>query len=319
MSLVLHADDFGMNEPVSAGILRGFEDGLLTSASVMTNAPYFAAAIAGWKSLQGRRQRGELPSAGRRRRLDEPAAPFDLGVHLNLTQGRPLTGGRYPAELLDSAGRFPGPFTLARRLVSARRQLRRPIADELSAQIEALLDLGVVPTHLNAHQYVDMLPAVTAIVPALAARYAIGIVRVPWERHLTRTTLLARREPANWCLAQIKRMFAFHFYTVIARHQIAHPAAYFGTAHAGRIDLRLMRKFLDGAAGGCTEIGMHPGLSEMPAADHDLDGWHDPLADSRGAELALLRSAELADLLEERHIQLGRLGELSPRPIRAAA
>ena len=38
-TIILHADDFGMNPAVTAGIVRGFEHGLLTSTSLLTNAP----------------------------------------------------------------------------------------------------------------------------------------------------------------------------------------------------------------------------------------------------------------------------------------
>lgn len=317
--LVLHADDFGMNDSVNAGILRGFAEGLLTSASVLTNAPGCESAIAGWKELQDRFQRGELASLEKRRRVHDSWAPFDLGIHLNLTQGRPLTGEQYPAELLDGAGRFPGAYRLARRLMLSGRKFRRALEQELSAQIEALLDLGIAPSHLNAHQYIDMLPAVSAFVPGLLVRYRIRAIRVPWERRLTRTTLLARFEPANWCLAQIKRMFAFHYLTAAARAGIAHPAAYFGTAHAGRIDLDLMRAFVTGAAPGVTEVGIHPGMRADSADQHDDDGWHDPLAARRESELSLLCSPELVELLEEQHLQLGRLAELRPEPRRRLA
>lgn len=309
-TLVLHADDFGMNEAVNNGILRGFAEGLLTSASVLTNAPGCDAALAAWKKLQERLQCGALASIERRRRLGDSSAPFDLGIHLNLTQGRPLTGGRYPAELLDDAGRFPGAYRLARRLVLSGGKFSRALEQELSAQIEALLDRGIAPGHLNAHQYVDMLPAVTALLPGLLSRYRMQVIRVPWERRLTRTTLLSRLEPVNWCLAQVKRMFAFHYLTAAARAGIAHPAAYFGTSHAGRIDLDILRAFIAGAGAGTTEIGLHPGLPALDCARNQDDGWHDPLAARRSAELDLLCSAELVDLLDKQQVQLGRLAEL---------
>ena len=107
-SLVLHADDLGMNRAVNAGILRGFRHGLLTTHSLLANAPDAVWAIEQWKSLADEPTAGQLPSADARRKLGDPDCPFDLGVHLNLTQGRPLTGSRYPAELLDHEGRFPG-------------------------------------------------------------------------------------------------------------------------------------------------------------------------------------------------------------------
>lgn len=331
-SVVLHADDFGMNDAVNAGILRGFTHGLLTSTSVLANAPGCAAALAAWRALQARCQQGDLPSSDLRRRLDDAPAPFDLGVHLNLTQGRPLTGLRFPSRLLDRHGLFPGAFGLAARLMATGRNFHAAIRDELYAQVEVLLNCGLRPTHVNAHQYVDMLPVVSEIIPGLMQRYAIGVVRVPWETCLTRTTLWHKFEPANWLLAQVKRLFAFHYLVAMRRRGVAHPAAFFGTSHAGRLDSSLLRTFVAAAGPGLTEIGMHPGadLSGDPPRDSDSvsdfaaagggDGWQDPLAALRAQELALLTSAELAQILAAHSVRLGRLGELGRgRAVCAAA
>lgn len=329
-SLVLHADDFGMNEAVSRGILQGFSHGLLTSTAILTNAPGCARAIAQWQDLQSRFAQHDLPSLESRARLADSPAPFDLGIHLNLTQGRPLTAGRYPALLLDDDGRFPGVFGLARRLLISGWKFRAAIERELTAQIEVLLDHRVTPTHLNAHQYIDLFPVVAAMIPALLRRYSIRVIRIPWERDLTRTTLLHRFEPANWCLGQIKRMFAFHHLVEMARHGAAYPAAYFGTSHAGRIDLDLMRRFVATAGQGLTEIGMHPGCPALDdpgssasgsetVGDSAGDGWHDPLAERRAGELSLLTSPDLVQLLESQRVRLGRLSDLTPREFAFAA
>ena len=56
MKLILHADDFGMNSAVSDGIIQGFSEGLLTSTSLLANAPNAAAAIDEWKRLEERRR-----------------------------------------------------------------------------------------------------------------------------------------------------------------------------------------------------------------------------------------------------------------------
>lgn len=330
-SLVLHADDFGMNEAVNRGILLGFSHGLLTSTAILTNAPGCATAIAQWQDLLSRFTQRTLSSRESRERLADSRAPFDLGVHLNLTQGRPLTADRYPALLLDDEGRFPGVFGLARRLLISGRKFRPAIERELTAQIEVLLDHGLAPTHLNAHQYIDLFPVLAAILPELLRRYAIRVVRVPWERGLTRTTLLRGLEPVNWSLGQIKRLFAFHHLVEMRRHGVAHPAGYFGTSHAGRIDLGLMQRFVASANPGLTEIGLHPGcfgpscivpdcvergsaMTDDPAsatADSSDDGWYDPLAEQRSRELWLLTSPGLVELLEAEHIRLGRLSELA--------
>jgi predicted glycoside hydrolase/deacetylase ChbG (UPF0249 family) len=317
--LVLHADDFGMNESVNAGIVRGFSHGLLTSTSMLSNAPGCSAAIERWKDLEVRFAHDDLPSVEVRRRLADSFAPFDLGIHLNLTQGRPLTGERYPAPLLDRDGLFPGVFGLAARLATTGIRYQQAMEQELCAQIEALVDRRILPTHLNSHQYIEMFPTVAAIIPGLRRRYAIPVVRVPWETHLTRTTLVQRWAPADWCLGQIKRLFAFRYLIGMQRSGVPHPAAYFGTSHAGRIDLDVMEGFIDAAGPGTTEIGMHPGLFEPTTDGADDDGWSDPLAAARAAELALLTSPELVELLEQRQMRLARLSDLAPRGAARAA
>jgi predicted glycoside hydrolase/deacetylase ChbG (UPF0249 family) len=81
-----------MNEAVHSGILRAFSFGLLTSTSVLANGPAAADALCSWKGLSANHMAAGLPSTAARRRLGDRERPFDLGVHLNLTQGRPLSG-----------------------------------------------------------------------------------------------------------------------------------------------------------------------------------------------------------------------------------
>jgi predicted glycoside hydrolase/deacetylase ChbG (UPF0249 family) len=319
-NVVLHADDLGMNESVNAGILRAFSHGVLTSASVLANAPACATAIDQWKQLLLRYAQGDFPSLEARGRLGDRLIPFDLGIHLNLTQGRPLTGDRYPAALLDHAGSFPGIFKLASTLLTLGPKFQRVIEAELCAQIEVLHDCAILPSHLNAHQYVDLLPVVASIVPRLLKRYGIRVVRVPWERRLFRSTLWQRFQPRHWCLAQIKRMFAFHQLVRMHRARALFPDGYFGTAHAGQIDLALMQTFITQVGTGITEICLHPGApapdTHPTANQHD---WHDPLAAGRSNELSLLTSPELVELLESRNIRLTRLSDLAARCSSSAA
>jgi len=318
--LVLHADDFGMNVAVSNGIIEGFTRGLLTSTSLLANGPAAEFALSQWRDLLARLARRDLPSLEMRRVLHDSPAPFYLGIHFNLTQGRPLTGDRYPRELLDRQGCFPGVVAVARKLAGGSRTFLQAIDRELSAQVEFLLNRGIAPTHANAHQYVDLLPAVAAVVPGILKRYAINVVRIPWERHLTQTTLLHRFEPANWLVGQIKRLFAFRYLVAMSRQGLAHASEYFGTCHAGRIDLGLVGKFLTGSNPGLTEIGLHPGCVPVaPSLKQSSDGWNDPLAQQRPHELCLLTSSELVDFLASRQIRLARLNELSATRILAAA
>ncbi|HVW37884.1 MAG TPA: ChbG/HpnK family deacetylase [Pirellulales bacterium] len=309
--VVLHADDLGLNRAVNEGILQSARQGLLTSASLLANAPQAAEALAGWQDLLKAQCDGSLPSSAARRRLDDPPQPFDLGIHVNLTQGRPLTADRYPAQLLDREGRFPGPGALFRYLHGRSTAFAASIEAELRAQIDFMLDHRAKPTHLNGHQYVEMMPAVAALIPRLVRKYSIPVIRLPLERNAWRLTFLPRFRLANACLALVKRYYAEKFRRMVDGAGIAHPDAFFGSSHAGCVDLSLVARFLVRPQRfSLAEIALHPGAADAPVTN-DTDGWCDPLAAQRPCELAMLLSPGLQAFLISQRIKLGRIGSLA--------
>lgn len=308
-NLILHADDFGMNAAVTHGIIEAFSNGLLTSTSLLANAPAAELAVDEWRKLEGIRQTDTLASAERRRRLGDDGSPFDLGVHLNLTQGRPLTGPIFPAELLDSAGRFLSPGRLFLRLRASGRTRQAAIKRELAAQIEWLVVRGIRPTHLNGHQYVEMMPVVSELVPLLAERNGIRYIRAASEPGHWRTSLSPGWRVSNWCLSFVKRHYADRWRRTLDTAGVAHADAFFGASHAGLIDVSLMGRFLRLARNhALVEIALHPGRSpDQPTDGSHADGWRDPLALARSAELQVLCSPAPADLIASENMFLGRL------------
>ena len=309
--VVLHADDLGLNRAVNEGIFQGLRRGLLTSAALLANAPHAGEALAQWNDLLQDQGAGRLPSAQIRRQLHDPRQPFDLGIHLNLTQGRPLSGDRYPAELLDRAGRFPGPFSLFARLRGASTPFAAQIEAELCRQVEFMLDRGRKPTHLNGHQYVEMMPALASAVPRIVDKYAIPAVRAPVERRAWPASFSPGFRAANAGLALVKYFYAAKFRRAIDRQGIAYPDAFFGSSHAGCIDLPLIARFLARPRFSLGEIALHPGCAAQDEPCELHDGWHDPLAAARPGELEMLVSPKLGELFVRRRLKLGRVGGLA--------
>lgn len=306
-SLVLHADDFGMNSAVNSGILRSFRDGLLTSTSLLANAPNAADACSLWPQLIADLNGGHLPSLAMRQRSGDDLSRFDLGIHLNLTQGRPLTP-TYPSELLNQQGQFPGIGPVFGRLRSVGSRFRDAVRRELEAQIEFMLDHQVAPTHLNGHQYVEIMPGVAELVPDLMKKFSIPVIRVARETSLMQTVLFKGRIPA-FALSLIKRYYAARFRRLPAIASFNSPASFFGTAHAGLVDRGSLCQFLIGASpNGCTEIGLHPAV--QPDGQSIPAEWGDPLAALRPAELDWLCDPAISDLIVANRLRLGRLWQL---------
>jgi predicted glycoside hydrolase/deacetylase ChbG (UPF0249 family) len=312
--VALHADDLGMNPAVTDGIFQAFQQGLLTSTSLLSNAPDAARALERWRRLEADRAEGNLPSLARRRRLHDPLQPFDLGIHLNLTQGRPLTAGRYPAELLDARGCFPGIFSLFRRLRKGGAAMAAAVQDELACQVQFMLDRGRRPTHLNGHQYIEMLPVVGPMVESLLETFHIPAVRVAWEPSWWPSFLWPGISTTQWLLGGVKKMYAGRFRQRMLAREVFSADAFLGTMTAGTTSLETVRAFLAAARDfQLAEIGVHPAAAPAEKAT-PADGWNDPLADLRPRELALLCSAELEELLVRSACRLSRLG-LLPQPL----
>ncbi len=143
--LIVNADDFGYTQGVSRGIVHAFRHGLVTSASVMTTHMGIEDAL-----LLLRLEREGM----------------GVGVHLNLTRGRPLTEGL--AKLVGGE--------LTPRLDWLDEETLPLAEEELSAQLEALMRLGVRPDHLNTHHHLHAENRlVFDLVVKLAKRHRLGV------------------------------------------------------------------------------------------------------------------------------------------------
>ncbi len=108
--LIVNADDFGLTPGVSAGILAAHRHGIVTSTTVLVTADVDRASLVAARD-----------------------SALGIGLHVNLTLGRPLTPAR---SLVDSSGRF---IRDARR--AAARASVTDVEREVAAQIEKFTTL----------------------------------------------------------------------------------------------------------------------------------------------------------------------------------
>ncbi|SEQ72472.1 hypothetical protein SAMN05216548_10766 [Faunimonas pinastri] len=160
MRIVLCADDYGLAEGVSRGILALGRAGRLSATGAMVTTDR-------WK-------RDAAP-------LRELRLGLALGLHLNLTTGRAVS----PVPELAPSGDLPA----LKRLMALAFSGRLPEAC-VRAEIHRQLDrfereIGNAPDFVDGHQHVHVLPTVrSALLSVLRERYAgrALLVRDPADR-----------------------------------------------------------------------------------------------------------------------------------------
>lgn len=153
-NIIVNADDFGLNHNIADMIIKGHDVGMITSTTFMTNAP---AAQYAAKLVKQR------PNLG-------------VGVHLNITTGRPLSDPDRLPGLVTPDGCFLSPLKTTNRLIFDFR-LVGPILQEYSQQVERCLDLGITPTHLDTHHGMHRFPVVFEAFQRTLQRYRIRAAR----------------------------------------------------------------------------------------------------------------------------------------------
>jgi hypothetical protein len=140
--LIVNADDFGRSAGVNHGVVRAHREGIVTSTTLMTNAPGTAHA-------------GTVARSAPR---------LAVGVHLVVTYARPLLDPSRIRSLVREDGSFWRPSELQRRAIDRREALM-----EYRAQFARAREiLGSEPTHIDTHHWVHDQPALSWAVCELA-------------------------------------------------------------------------------------------------------------------------------------------------------
>ncbi len=154
--LIVNADDFGLNDSATDGIADCFSRGIVTSATLMANAPAFDRAAE--FAIQN-------PELG-------------VGLHFNLTWGSPISAAVDVPALVNSKGGFLGRNEIARRLWFGRVPSEQ-IMMELNAQLARIRSTGIRPTHIDSHQHIHAFGSVFSVIAEQCENEELPM-RVPW-------------------------------------------------------------------------------------------------------------------------------------------
>lgn len=129
--LVINADDFGLTKGISEGIMDGYENGCITSTSMIVN----------------------FSSAQYAANLFQKCDGLGIGLHFNVTKGKPICDSVKVSSLLDENGEFHSSSWYFNEL---NRVDEDELILELDAQYQRFVELlNRQPDHFDIHHVYD--------------------------------------------------------------------------------------------------------------------------------------------------------------------
>lgn len=146
--LIVNADDFGLCRAQNYGIIEAFSQGVVTSTTAMVNAA----------------------GAEHAAMLSKAHPKLAVGMHFVLTLGKPLS--RMPGLTRENGelGKWIWEMSEADTLPLDE------IARELACQFARFIELfGRMPTHIDSHHHVHMIPQIFPLVEAFAKEKGVAM------------------------------------------------------------------------------------------------------------------------------------------------
>ena len=228
--LVIHADDFGLSEAITQGILTAFQQGSVTSACLMVNFPTSRSALQRAKSVQ-----------------------LDLGWRITLTEGYPLTPAKFIPSLVRRDGSFHSLATLIRKSLLGQIVLGE-VTKELEAQYQFFLAEKLPPTHVDGHEHVHMFSIIREAVAQVVVAHRIPFVR-------------SSVEPGGpW----LPRFAARSFLRLLKATNPARSIPFYGLTLGKKAgELAAWQKLLGRINSDVAEVMVHPGIPPQGGENFD--------------------------------------------------
>jgi hopanoid biosynthesis associated protein HpnK len=271
--LIVNADDLGLTPAVNRGVVRAFQSGIVTSASLLVTGSAFEDAVA------LARQNPEL----------------DVGLHLALVEERAVLGPDVLPTLVDETGCFPRTSAefIRRAILGGINWLE--VEREIAAQIALFQETGLRLSHLDSHQHLHMFPPVFQIVRRLARWVENVWIRNPagpWRR--SRDTPLGR-----WIQRLGLNLTCLSARGLHDRSQPPMPDGLYGFEVSGCLTRPIIEHILRSIPHGLYELICHPGEDDIDTRTrYNHWGYH------WAEELKALTAPETEVVLKEHGIAL---------------
>ena len=271
--LIVNADDFGLTPGVNRGILRAFQHGIVTSASILVTGSAFEDAVA----------------------LARNFPTLDVGLHLALVEEQAVLPPEALPTLVDKTGRLPGTKGEFFKRALIGRISWDEVEREIAAQIARFQQTGLKLSHLDSHQHLHMFLPVFQIVTHLTRGMDDVWIRNsagPWRK-------LPRVRTVRWFQRLGLNLVCLWARGLHNPPGLQMPDGMYGFEVAGSLTHSALEQILREIPDGLYELSCHPGEWDKETC-RQYGHWGYEWAE----ELEALTAPETRGLLQEQKIAL---------------
>lgn len=281
--IIITADDYGMCQPVDIAIDECISANVITSTNVLLNM--------------------ETPQNAKFLRRKFPH--ISIGIHWNVTTGKPLLAADEIPSLVDRLGNFFSLDDFKRRIQKGKIYKAHLIA-ELRAQYEAFYNLCGEPDYWNTHENSALSLKAFNIFSGLAKEYGIPATRNFQRVYIDIESIPFKRRMKEF----IHRLMVDLWFGIYLKGSYVMPdARLFPFKLESKFDTNKLIAILNSSKRNSIEIVTHPAIT----TEHQLFG---NLSNERLDEYKFFSNKELCKLFEMNGLMLTNFAGIMTKRIK---
>ena len=272
---IINGDDFGFSTGVNQAIIQAYEQGVLTSTSLMVTGDAAQEAIA--------RSRNHPNLA--------------VGLHLVLVCGRSVLPPSQIPHLVDSKGNFSNSPLVAGLRYQFHPAAREELRQEIRAQLEKFRASGLPLSHVDGHLHLHAHPVILRILVELAQEFNIRVIRLPSEELQMSLKLDRRGLLTKLVWSAVFGRLRRYGESLLNSHGIKYADRVYGLLQTGNMSEKYLLGLIPQIQADLVEIYSHPAVLQPGEALNGLPGGGE-------VELAALLSQQVRQVLNVNGFEL---------------
>ena len=155
-NLIINADDFGMNSDINQAIMAAMDVNLCIDTTLLVN-------------FESSEEAAKLAISTKRK--------DNIGIHLNLTEGYPLTRNiRNEIRFCNNEGLFHN--KKVKRILHLSKSEKKAVYEEITSQIQFCRKMGIPISHADSHNHIHEEPGFLPLLLDILKKENIPFLRL---------------------------------------------------------------------------------------------------------------------------------------------